>query len=390
VVTDRRHLALFLSGLSGGGAQRRMLTLAGAFAARGHRVDVVVPRSRGPFAAQLSPAVRLVALEPLAGRLPCIGSRRPLLVLAAVPALVSYLRREWPDAVLSTSTAANLACACARGLAGSDTPVVLSANIHLSAAIARRARPWRPVLRWLARRTYSRADAVIAISGGVADDLARAAGVPHQRVHAIHNPVSIDEIRNRARAPLDHPWLAPSEPPVLLAVGKLAPQKDYPTLLRAFARVRAARHARLVILGEGPQRSKLARLARRLGIASDVALRGFEPNPHAWMARASVFVLSSAWEGFSNALAEALACDCPVVSTDCPSGPAEILDGGAFGPLCPVGDDRALAGAILRVLETPLSRDALRARAATFSVDAAADRYLEVLLGACRAARGSP
>jgi glycosyltransferase involved in cell wall biosynthesis len=121
-----------------------------------------------------------------------------------------------------------------------------------------------------------------------------------------------------------------------------------------------------------------------------VALPGFQTNPHAWMARASVFVLSSAWEGFSNALAEALACGCPVVSTDCPSGPAEILDGGAFGALCPVGDDRALAGAILRALEAPRSPDRLRARAATFSVDAAADRYLDVLLGACRAARGPP
>jgi glycosyltransferase involved in cell wall biosynthesis len=390
MVTDRRHLALFLSGLSGGGAQRRMLTLAGAFAARGHRVEVVVPRSRGPFAAQLSPTVRLVTLDPLAGRLPGIGSRRPLLVLAAVPALAGYLRRERPDAVLSTSNPANLACAWARGLAGSDTPLVLSANIHLSAAIARRARFWRPVLQWLARCTYSGADAVIAISRGVADDLPRAAGVPRQRVHAIPNPVAVDEIRNRASAPVDHPWLAPGEPPLLLAVGKLAPQKDYPTLLRAFARLRAARRARLVILGEGAQRGRLARLARRLGIASDVALPGFEPNPHAWMARASVFVLSSAWEGFSNALAEALACGCPVVSTECPSGPAEILDGGAFGPLCPVGDDRALAGAILRVLDAPPSPDALRARAATFSVDAAADRYLEVLLGACRAARRSP
>jgi glycosyltransferase involved in cell wall biosynthesis len=387
VVTDRRHLALFLSGLSGGGAQRRMLTLAGAFAARGHRVDIVVPCSRGPFAAQLPPAVRLVALDPVVGRLPGIRSRRLLLVLAAVPALASYLRRERPDSVLSTSNPANLACACARRLAGSETPVVLSANIHLSAAIARRARPWRPLLRWLARRTYSQADAVVAISGGVADDLPSATGVPRRRVHAIHNPVSIDEIRNRARAPLDHPWFAPGEPPVLLAVGKLAPQKDFPTLLRAFARVRAARRARLVILGEGAQRRKLARLARRLGIASDVALAGFQPNPHAWMARASVFVLSSAWEGFSNALAEALACGCPVVSTDCPSGPAEILEQGALGPLVPVGDPALLAEAILSVLAKPPDRDRLRARAARFSVDASAERYLDVLLGACAPAR---
>src|SRR5262245_12416249 len=153
MVSDRhRHLALFLSGLSGGGAQRRMLTLAAAFAARGHRVDVVVPSAQGPFAAELPRPARLVTLDPGAGRLACIRSRRPLRVLAAIPALAGYLRRERPDVVLSTSNPANLACVCARRLARSHTPLVLSANIHLSAAIARRARPWRPLLRWLARR----------------------------------------------------------------------------------------------------------------------------------------------------------------------------------------------------------------------------------------------
>jgi glycosyltransferase involved in cell wall biosynthesis len=386
MVTDRRHLALFLSGLSGGGAQRRMLILAGSFAARGQRVDVVVPRSLGSFAAQVPAEVRLVALEPGAARLPGVAARRPWLVLAAIPALARYLRRERPDGMLATSNPANLACVWARALARCETPVVLCANIHLSAAIARRARPWRPLLRWLARRAYSRADAVIAISNGVADDLPRVAGVARQRVHAIHNPIAVDAIAAEAQAPLDHPWFAAGAPPVLLGVGKLAPQKDFPTLLRAFARVRADRLARLVILGEGAERARLARLARSLDIASDVALPGFQPNPYAWMARAAVFVLSSAWEGFSNALAEALACGCPAVSTDCPSGPAEILDGGALGPLCPVGDARALAGAIARVLEAPPSRERLRARAATFSVDAATDRYLEVMLSACRSA----
>jgi len=390
MANDRRHLALFLSGLSGGGAQRRMLTLAGSFAIRGQLVDLVVPRSRGPFAAQLPAEVRLVALDPCASRLPGVASRRPWLVLGTIPALAGYLRRARPGAVLSTSNPANLACVLARELAGCGTPVVLCANIHLSAAIARRARAWRPLLRWLARRAYSCAEAVIAISRGVADDLPRAAGVARERVHAIPNPIAVDAIAAGARAALDHPWFAPGAPPVLLAVGKLAPQKDFPTLLRAFARVRAVRVARLVILGEGAERQRLARLARSLEIDSDVALPGFQANPYAWMARASVFVLSSAWEGFSNALAEALACGCPVVSTDCPSGPAEILDGGAFGPLCPVGDAAALAGAILRVLEAPTAPARLRARAATFSVDAAADRYLEVLLDVCRAAPGSP
>ena len=193
-----------------------------------------------------------------------------------------------------------------------------------------------------------------------------------------------------AREPVAHAWLRPGEPPVVLGVGKLSPQKGFDVLLRAFARVRAERPARLVILGEGPQRRALERLARELGIADDVSLPGFVANPFAWMARCAVFALSSRWEGLPSVLIEALACGCAVVSTDCPSGPAEILDGGAFGPLCPVGDAAALAGAILRVLEAPTAPARLRARAATFSVDAAADRYLEVLLDVCRAAPGSP
>jgi len=143
--------------------------------------------------------------------------------------------------------------------------------------------------------------------------------------------------------------------------------------------VRAVRPARLLILGEGKKRTTLEALARKLGVASDVGLPGFVDNPFAYMARAAVFVLSSAWEGFGNVVAEALACGCPVVSTDCPSGPAEILDGGAYGPLVPVGDDAALAKAILSVLETPPDPERLRARAALFSVDRVADQYLEVL-----------
>jgi glycosyltransferase involved in cell wall biosynthesis len=160
-------------------------------------------------------------------------------------------------------------------------------------------------------------------------------------------------------------------------------QKDFPTLLKAFARVRAVRPARLLILGEGKERTELEVLARELGVASDVALPGFVPNPFPHMMRASVFVLSSAWEGLPGVLIEAMACGCPVVSTDCPSGPAEILDGGVYGPLVPVGDDAALAKAILSVLETPPDPERLRARAALFSTDHAADQYLELLLGPC-------
>jgi glycosyltransferase involved in cell wall biosynthesis len=383
VTSDPRHLALFLSSLAGGGAQRRVLTLARAFADRGHRVDLVVARSDGPLRAKVSPAVRLFPLASRCARLPGIASGRRSRVLASFPALARYLAREKPDVVLATSNPANLACLWARACARVPIPVVVSVNVHLSAATGERQRAWGPLLRTLVRRTYAKADAIIANSQGVADDLPRSTRMPPERIAVIHNFLDVAAIRERAREPVEHPWVAPGSPPLVLAVGKLKLQKDFPTLLRAFARVRAARPARLVILGEGEDREQLYRLARELGVAADMTLPGFVTNPFAWMARAAVFAHSSAWEGFSNVLCEALACGCPVVSTDCPGGASEILDHGAIGPLVPVGDDRALADAVLALLSNPPAPESLRAGAARFSVDAAVDRYLDVLLGAC-------
>ena len=182
---------------------------------------------------------------------------------------------------------------------------------------------------------------------------------------------------------MDDPWFAPGAPPVILGIGRFAPQKDFPALLRAFTRVRAKRDARLIILGEGKdatRRDELLELAKQLGIEDDLALPGFVRNPYSYMVRAGVFVLSSAWEGFPNALAEAIACGCPVVSTDCPSGPSEMLDNGTYGPLVPVGDDAALADAILATLDNPPDKEILRERGAEYSLERSVERHLEVLL----------
>jgi glycosyltransferase involved in cell wall biosynthesis len=182
-----------------------------------------------------------------------------------------------------------------------------------------------------------------------------------------------------ARAAVDHPWLVAGGPPVVLGVGKFKLQKDFALLIRAFARVRGSRPARLIILGDGPRRDELEGLVNRFGLTADVALPGVVDNPYAWMSRASVFVLSSAWEGLPGVLIEAMACGCPVVSTDCPSGPAEILDRGKFGSLVPVGDEQAMADAILATLANPPSGESLRVRARLFSIDVAVTRYLELL-----------
>jgi glycosyltransferase involved in cell wall biosynthesis len=206
-------------------------------------------------------------------------------------------------------------------------------------------------------------------------------------ISVVYNPVVGPEIARHAEAPLDHPWFSLGQPPVVLAAGRLSEQKDFATLLRAFAVLRGRRPARLVVLGGTPDPRRtaariagLADLARSLNVAEDVALPGAEPNPFRFMARAAVFALSSAWEGFGNVLVEAMACGCPVVSTDCPSGPAEILDRGRFGPLVHVGDSTGMAAAIERMIDMPTPKEVLTRRAAEFSLERAADGYLRHLL----------
>jgi glycosyltransferase involved in cell wall biosynthesis len=398
-LSGRQHVAFFIRslGADGAGAERVWLNLAAEFAARGHRVDLVLGRRTGYLAEAVPPDVRVVDLAvrsrwPLVGALlrdpvsagslaPALAALPPPWILAAVPALADYLVRERPDALLSALSYSNLAALWARERARVPVRVVISERNTLSVRSAH-ARDWQwRVLPKVEARWYPRADAILAVSEGVADDLARTAGIARERITVTYNPVDIRAVEAAAREPVAHPWLRAGEPPVVLGVGKLKPQKGFDVLLRAFSRVRSGRAARLVILGEGPQRRALERLAREVGLtADDLALPGFVANPYAWMARSAVFALSSRWEGLPNALIEALACGCAVVSSDCPSGPAEILGAGRLGPLVPVDDAEALAAAIGRVLAAPGDPAPRQARARDFAIEKIAPRYLAAVL----------
>ena len=392
------RLAIFLRSLrEGGGAEQNMLNLAAGLAARGHLVDLVLGRREAPCpelprgvrrielgGPRLLAAARIALQDPstmreLSG---AFGDASPPWVLACVPALVDYLRRERPQALLSALSYSNVAALWARRLAGVETRVVVSERNTVSVRSARESRRRLKALPGILRRFYPEADCVSAVSDGVAADLARVTGLPRDRICTTYSPIVTPDLMAQAAAPLHHPWLAPGAPPVVLGVGKLKTQKDFATLLRAFAEVRGATPARLVILGKGRERRRLASLTRELGIGADVAFEGYVANPLAFMARASAFALSSAWEGLPSVLVQAMACGCPVVSTDCRSGPAEILAGGRFGPLVPVGDASALARGILSLLAQPPSADALRARASDFGVDVALERTLPLLLPA--------
>ena len=362
-----RRVAIFLPSLRGGGAERVMVNLARGFVERGLQVDLVLAKAEGPYLSQVPQSVRVVDLK----------SKR---VLYSLPGLVRYLRRERPKALLYAMDHANVVALWAKKLARVPTRVVVSVHSTISIATKRAKNMRGRMMPLFIRKFYPWADAVVAVSKGVAEDLLKIAGLPKEKIRVIYNPVITPDLLTKAEEPVDHPWFRPGEPPVILGIGRLTEAKDFPTLIRAFALVRKERPARLMILGEGEERPKLEALVRELGLEKDVALPGFVDNPYKYMKRAAVFVLSSRWEGLPTVLIEALALGMPVVSTDCPSGPREILNGGRWGRLVAVGDVGSMAKAIEETLARPVSQMAQGALS-SFELATVIDRYLNVLLG---------
>ena len=339
----------------------------------------MLARRHDPVHEAVPEGVRVVPLYPRA--VPARWQKRwP--VYAVLPALIRYLRRARPDVVLAGSIPPNVVALLARRLAGTRTAVALrQSNVqHIVGdpdytGIAPRRRDW------MVRRFYRQADAIIAVAAGTADNVVKAAGVDPARVHVVPAGIDPETARARAAESLDHPWFQDGGPPVLLNIGRQVPKKDQAMLLHAFAKLRAERDGRLVILGaRAGAAPDLDALVARLGLDAVVDRPGSVGNPFAYLARADLFVLSSISEGMPNALLEAMAVGCPVVSTDCPSGPRELLDGGRVAPLVPVGDVDALTAAMRAALDAPPSAEALRARAALFSVDRSAAAYVETLL----------
>jgi len=346
-----RKVAIFIPSLERGGVERNVVYLAGGLIEHSFDVDLLTASVSEAFLEQLPPSVRIIklAVRWMPPRLGGIFSERLRLALSILPALLSYLRHQRPEAVISFQS--SVAAIWAKRLIRSHTRLIVRESNTASVATASNKDWFSRLVPYLKRCSYPKADAVVAVSKGVADDLAQNIRIPPDRIHVIYNPTFDDSIVRKAAEPLEHEWFAVGQPPVILGVGRLTHQKDFPTLLKAFAIVRAQVAARLVIIGEGSDRAQLLALASQLGVEPDVQLRGFEVNPYKYMARARVFVLSSIYEGLPNTLIEAQALGVPAVSTDCPSGPREILMNGAAGPLVAVGDFQTLAAEILRLLE---------------------------------------
>ncbi len=360
-----KSIAVFLPSLRGGGAERVTLLLIQGFVERGFSVDLILAQAEGPYLKYLPSGVHLVNL----------GVSRTSFALHG---LVRYLKLLRPHVLLSALDHANVVAIIARHIARTGTRLVVSVHAPLSLVNTYASNMRGRLVPRLVRKLYPLADEVVAVSQGVAKDLIYHWGCDKANLRVIYNPVLTPDLIRKSSIPLNHPWFQPGAPPVILSVGRLSREKDFPTLLRAFALVKQEISAQLMILGEGRDRPLLEQIVKQLNLHGAVAMPGFVENPYPYMRHANLFVLSSLWEGFGLVLVEAMACGTPVVSTDCPTGPYEILEGGKWGKLVPVGNPQVLAEAILDTLRNPTQFDPT-VRAADFSLERAVEAYLDVL-----------
>lgn len=361
---------IFSDPLKHGGITPVIWNLASGMAEKGFSIDLLIRRANpgSPPPAKLPEGVHIVDNPSRHRATTALG-------------LASYMRQSKPSAVLAAGHRFNLAAVWASRLAP-GIPVFLSVHNTMSReAMEKGSFHLRKRMASISF-FYKWSDGIIAVSQGVAEDLISRTSLAHDKIRVIHNPVLTPEFLHKSGEPFDHPWFAQDSPPVILGVGRLNSQKAFDVLIKAVAILRKKKNCRLFILGEGPDRRSLEKLAFELGISQSVNLPGFVKNPYPYMRKAAVFALSSIYEGLPTVLVEALALGTPVVSTDCPSGPAEILNGGRYGRLVPPEDPQALAEAILSILIDPPSPELSSEAVKPYDIERVVDQYLEYM-GLC-------
>ncbi len=378
-------ISFLLPSLGGYGCERAAVNLIKGLSNRGLDVQLVLLGNADKFSSDC----QLLAEIPTRVKIQKLTTLTKPLIWRKLWVIANYLKQEKPDILMTFYDLGNIA-AFARFLAKVNTRIVMNIRVELSKEIA----IGNPKIVSLAHfiyylkgkiksyiypLTYSMADSVVALSNGVAKDVAAICRWPLAKIKVIYNPVYVEEILIKSQEQIYHPWFTTKDVPIILGVGRLEHQKDFPTLIHAFAIVRRLRKCRLVILGDGRMRQELEQLVKNLGLEHDVSLPGFRKNPYPYMKNADVFVLSSYYEGFGNVIAEALAVGTPVVSTNCPSGPAEILQHGKYGRLVPPHNPSNLAQAILTTLQEPSYPWLLQKRARDFDPDLIADHYLDAM-----------
>jgi len=408
--TQSGPLTIILSDLGGGGVQHAYLRLARGLVELGYPVDLTVFRLSGELATDIPEGVKVFELSACPGPvarfhawaaapdafrdilLPVLLAPKIKWQLRYIPGLIRYLRDRKPRAVLSASLGyTNIVSYLAHRAASHPCRLVLSQHNPISQHLYLRGNlknwQWR-YARPLLRRSYTYADRIVAVSHSVAEDLISTLDLPGDKIDVVYNPVYNPVELIDSAVPAPHSWFLDNKTPVLLWVGRMATEKDIPNLFYAFARLREATDARLLLVGDGPRRGDLMRLRDQLGLNETVAFVGWHHQPQTFMGHADALVLCSRFEGLGLVAIEAMAAGCPVVATNCPGGVREIMDDGRFGRLVPPGDSDALARAIAETLAAPPSAEALRRRARDFSVDASAKAYGRVMAAADEEEKG--
>jgi glycosyltransferase involved in cell wall biosynthesis len=358
-------ISFFIPSLRSGGAEKVWISVAKLFAENGFDVDLIVAQSEGPYLQQISPLVNLVDFK------------KSHIFLTLIP-LVVYLVKNKPIAIFSALNHTNIVSIFAKYLSFQKVLVIISIHNDIVATTLKSNVSKNRLLYFLLKSTYRFADKIIAVSSSIANEITAIARVPQDLVSVIHNPVVSSNLFILSNQKPQFNYINSLDVPLIISAGRFVPQKDFITLIKSFSIVRKEIPSKLILLGEGPQLSKLKEFTHSLNLQDDVYFPGFVDNPYSFFSHSSVFVLSSIWEGFGNVLVEALACGIPVVSTNC-GGPNEILENGKYGSLCPIGDFNCLAASIVNTLDNPPQKSLLKQRAEDFSETHIFEKYLNLL-----------
>jgi glycosyltransferase involved in cell wall biosynthesis len=361
-----KKIAFFLPALDGGGAERVFVTLANSLANHGYQVDFVLSNAQGNYLSALDSKIKIIDL----------GRQH---VVASFVGLGRYLRAHKPEIILSGLSNANAAVLVATRIFLPSCKTIITQHVNWSQVLTHHPTLKERAVYQLSKILYPLATQIVAVSNGIANEIKKMRNVYPGKIQCIYNPVVTPELLELSEQPPSHPWLLNKDEPVLIGVGRLVEQKDFETLIRAYYRVQKQITCKLLILGEGPERQKLENLVQELDLTSKIDLPGFASNPYTNMTHSDLFVLSSQFEGLPTVLIEAMACGCPLVSTDCDSGPDEILDNGRYGALVPVGDVSAMTQAIIQSLQNPPEKELLRKRAQLYSVENATRAYTHLI-----------
>lgn len=366
----RKKIAFFVSSFFDG-IGVNTVRLAKSFHKEGYNVDLLITGTERKYIDIESTTINVIEFN-------CTG------VYKTIPQLIQYMKRAQPEAIISGGEAPNLTLILTNLFLFKriKTKIIVSIRTHLSTQYSHRKSNMKSMmLKYLGKILYRFADQIVAVSKGVAADVSQLFGVDRESVKVIYNPIVEKNglINSDNEEELLHPWINEGNSNIILGVGRLVPQKNFQLLINAFAIVRESINAKLIIVGEGSERELLEGEIQDLGLKGYIDLVGYQSNPYTYMKNADVFVLSSEWEGFGNVIVEAMICGTKVVSTDCPSGPSEILDSGKYGFLVERNNSRKLADAILTSLKSELDSEDIITRANYFSVENTMEEYKMII-----------